>query len=503
MSPPLRPYYRSEIMRREVERREMEHRNIHNRLGERLVNPRALEVRLAEQRARLLQDQERERAREREMIRRQMEVEHREREQQLAQQLSELRQREAHERHLFERQRREAEEQQRVVEERERQIRDRERQIKEAEMRERERLATLEKQRDKEFRERERRYREELERELKEKERQLRQQEKELRERERKIREDQERHAKLLEEQERQRRIEEQQRIREEQERKEQERRLREQEELKMKLKEEQERVAKQRIFSPQFRLDAAKRMPAVASGSPETSSVFGRLGGRDGGSATSRSGVVKLETAISPNVTYRRYESTPTHATRTPVAPYGQGQQARPKEAPIGGLSSFGAIGYPPLSSRASSQQYAAKTSPTVSYGPAASSSYYDASRTKHTPEAKITSEFFAIASKALSQIAASSHAAGSNHSSNPYANVPPNPSLVFGSSGTLSGHGTAVGYPRPPPLPPSAVSGVSRPPSSGMSRFPPHKLPPEAMRYNRRLNPRGGPAQKKGMNY
>ena len=350
----------------------------------------------------------------------------------------------------------------------------------EAEMRERDRLAALDKQRDKEFRERERRIREEMERELKEKERILRQQEKELRDRERKIREEQERQAKLIEEErERQRRIEEQRRLREEQERKEQqERRLREQEEMK-KLKEEQERAAK-RAYSSQYRMDSMKRMPPApgGSGSPESSSVFGRLGGRDGANSGNRSGsVVKLETAISPNLTYRRYEATSGHTARAQTSPYTPSQQARQKES----ASAYGSVGYPPLSSRpsAGTQQYgASKSTPSVPYGQA--SSYYSNSNTaKQTPEAKITSEFIAIASKALSQIAASSVPGAAGHA-HPYGQnlMGHGSSSIYGSTqgGSLSGsHGAPVGYPRPPI--PSSVNAMNRPPGgsvTGLNRPP-----------------------------
>ena len=491
LSPPLRPHFRSEMMRREVERREIA--NIHNRLGDRIVDSRSLDARLAEQREKLLQNQERERAREREMIRRQMEMEHRRREEELAGQLSEMREREAHGRHLFERQRREAEAQARMVEERERMIRDKERQVKEAEMRERERLAALDKQRDKEFRERERRIREEMERELKEKERLLRQQEKELRDRERKIREEQERQVKLLEEErERQRRVDEQRRMREEQERKEQERRLREQEELK-KLKEEQERAAK-KAYSSQYRMDSLKRIPPAAGGSssPESSSVFGRLGGRDGAGSGIRSGSVVKETAISPNLTYRRYEAT---SGRTQSSPYTPSQQARQKES----TSSYGSVGYPQIPTRPSAggtQQYgASKSSPSLPYG---QQSYFNSNTTK---EAKLTPEFLAVASKALHQIAAASSVShpygqtlmGHGGGSSLYQSARSGGSSLYQSARSLPGsHSAPVGYPHPQ-IPPSSVTGLNRPPSS---RFPP---PPDTMRYSRRpANPR---PMKKGM--
>lgn len=295
---------RRDLMRREMERREMEHRDIHNRLGGRIAPPvHEIEMRLEEQRRRLISERERER----EVLRRELQMEHARKEQELARHVQEIQEREERDRSMLERQQREIVQLQRNFRERESHLEAKERELKDKEMREKQRFEMLERQREKELREKEKRYRDQLEREVREKElrvqreqkameQQLREHEKMIQERERKIREEQERLAKYKEEVERQRR-------KEDEDRKERDKRS----------KEEKDREEK----------DRSKRPPIDDSG------IFGRLGTRDNPQqSNSRSGIVK-ETQISPNLTYRRFESGSSKPSmnRPVTNPYSQNQ--------------------------------------------------------------------------------------------------------------------------------------------------------------------------------
>lgn len=290
-----------------------------------------IELRLQEERQRMLSEREREREREREALRREFHIEQTRKEQELLRQLQELRERENHERDLYERQQRELEQLQRSFRDRQSQLEAKERELKAKETRERER-------REKEIRDREKQIRDQFERNLKEKElreqrerkaleEQLRQQQKMIMEKEQKLKDEQEKLAKIKDEMGR--------RQKEEEERKDRERRV--QDDKEQGKRETNERATKRQYVDDYPPIANMSKRPAI-----DDSSVFGRLGGRDGRAGTSggasnggtpaqpssrsSSGIVK-ETHISPNVTYRRYESSKSSSNRPVSNPYSQSQ--------------------------------------------------------------------------------------------------------------------------------------------------------------------------------
>ena len=302
------------------------------RLGSRLMDSHEIEMRLQEERQHMINEREREREREREALRREFHIEQNRKEQELLRQLQELRDRENHERDMYERQQRELEQLQRSFRDRQSQLEAKERELKAKETRERER-------REKEIRDREKQIREQYERNLKEKELreqrerkaledQLRQQQKLIMEKEQKLKDEQEKLAKFKDEMGR--------RQKEEEERKDRERRV--QDEKEQGKRETNDRATKRQYVDDYPPIANISKRPAI-----DDSSVFGRLGGRDGRAGTSggagnggtptqpssrsSSGIVK-ETHISPNVTYRRYESSKSSSSNRPVTnPYSQSQ--------------------------------------------------------------------------------------------------------------------------------------------------------------------------------
>lgn len=278
-----------------------------------MLDSRGIDLRIQEDRQRMMS----ERARERAALRQEVRIEHAQKEQQLLRQLQDLRERESEGREALSRQRRDMMELQKTLREREEQ---RERELKAIEIRERERNAILERQREKEIREK---VRMELQHSIKEKEaneqREKKALEKVILDNQQKLKEQEEKLAKYREELNRRKKEEEEKKQRE----------LRSAEE-------EKERDNKGRAQKRPFNDDYSS--PGKRSAVEMDQSIFGRLGGRDTrlNTSSSQSSNMVKETHISPNLTYRRYETS--KAGRPMINnPYSQNQsRGKPMEPQV-----------------------------------------------------------------------------------------------------------------------------------------------------------------------
>ena len=275
-----------------------------------MLDSRSMDLRFQEDRQRMMSERERER----EVMRQEVRIERVHKEQELLHQLHELQERETEGRDAFNRQRRDFMELQKKLREREEvQVRE----MKAREMRERERNAAIERQKEKELREK---IHMEFQQTLKEKEameqREKKALEKAILEKEQKLKEQEEKLSKYREELSRHKKEEEERKQREE---------------------ERKDKVAvraQKRPFGEEF-VPPGKRAPSEIE-----QSIFGRLGGRDNVSQGGPSNIVK-ETHISPNLTYRRYETNKSivQPPNRPLIsnPYSQGQSRSKMESYAG----------------------------------------------------------------------------------------------------------------------------------------------------------------------
>lgn len=264
-----------------------------------MIDSRDMNLRLQQERDRLLSERERER----EALRRDLHMEQARKEQELYRQMREIQERESRGRDTFERQQHELRDLQKSFREREATLQMREREIKNREVHDRERVSVLERQCEKEIRDK---LKEEFQQSLKERElrerkvieeqlHQFRSQQKLILEKEQKLKEQEEKLVKYKEEMSRRQKEEEEKKEREQRRKDEEERRDRE-----SKLRNSK------RSFSDDYPNQSSSMAKRPAN---DEQNIFVRLQGRDNtarGTSASSFNSPRPQARLSPKVTNR-----------------------------------------------------------------------------------------------------------------------------------------------------------------------------------------------------